>query len=83
MAFTITVRNDGATSTVEVNQRININEEQQILNEVIESGGSVSAQAYSTEEDGDERGVFRWKHVGSSMTGQGSIRAGEELVVTD
>ncbi|MBY5809236.1 hypothetical protein [Rhizobium leguminosarum] len=83
MSFTITVRNAGATSTVEVYQRININEEQQILNRIIESGGSVPAQAYSTEENGDERGVFRWRHLGSNMTGQETVRAGEELVVDD
>ncbi len=40
MAFTIIVQNDGVDGTVEVNERINLNETVQVFNGFMDSGSS-------------------------------------------
>ena len=83
MSFKINIKNSGATSTVKVYQKINLGEETEIYNDIVESGKSVEATAYSTEDNGDSGGEFAWKHVGSGLTGQEYVDAGGEILVND
>lgn len=81
MAFTIYVQNDGDTGTVSVSQWINLNELKEIHSGIIEAGSQVSVQALRTEEDGDDRGDFEWRHNGSGLSGREDVRAGDVLRV--
>jgi hypothetical protein len=64
MAFTIIVQNDGVDGTVEVNERLNLNQTIQVFNDVIESGGSreVSCQGTPPKD-------FTWIHHATNLTG--------------
>lgn len=81
MAFTIYVQNDGDTGTVSVSQWINLNELKEIHNDIIETGNQVAVQALKTEDNGDDRGDFQWRHNGSGLVGREDVRAGDVLKV--
>jgi hypothetical protein len=64
MAFTITVQNDGVDGTIDVNERLNINQTIQVFSDVIEAGGSriVNCQGIAPKD-------FTWLHHASNLTG--------------
>ncbi|HTO30183.1 MAG TPA: hypothetical protein VL202_03225 [Pararhizobium sp.] len=81
MAFVIYVKNEGDTGTVSVSQWINLNELKEIHNGIIEADSQVTVQALKTEENGDDRGDFEWRHSGSGLTGREDVRAEDVLRV--
>ena len=83
MGFKINVENQGSTSTIKVWQKINNNEDTKVLDKIIETGDSVSVNAFETEEYGNDGGDFAWEHVGSSKIDNEFVAADGTLIVDD
>lgn len=64
MAFTINVQNDGEDGTVEVNERININETSQVFNSFMDRGSSQSVVC-----QGAPPKEFTWVHHATNVSG--------------
>lgn len=80
MAFTILVKNEGATATYTVEQQINPAERLVIFNDILSLGDERELQAYTTEDDGDSGGIFLWTRPGSSIYTK-DVSAGGTLYV--
>ncbi|TAY05483.1 hypothetical protein ELH91_31975 [Rhizobium leguminosarum] len=77
MAFSITVRNDGVDGTVQVTERVNLNEQHLVFDGLIEAGASMQVQCVGAAPKD-----FTWTHRGSGLSGgPETVSDGGELVV--
>jgi hypothetical protein len=64
MSFSIIVQNDGVDGTVEVRERLNLNEFREVLKEVLSQGETRHVDCFGTPPK-----EFYWMHHASMLSG--------------
>ena len=64
-----------------LSQWINNNEMQELFSHIIEKGDQIAVLALRTDDNGDDRGDFEWRHGGSGLAGREDVRSGDVLRV--
>lgn len=77
MAFSITVSNNGSDGTVQVIERINLNEQRVVFDDFMDAGARLQVQCVGAAPKD-----FTWSHRGSGLSGgPETVADGGELVV--
>ena len=76
MAFSIKVKNVGVTGTIGVWQRINLNEQTELLNQIMEAGAVKTLTALDSPPK-----EFAWEHYATNLVGQGTYGEGDTIEV--